>query len=84
MDRVLGNMDTSITSITEEKIQSEGVKLYKGVSVEGFEGKNGVVIKVITDQGIHEADLVLLVIGAKPNTKLAQETGIELGGRRRH
>jgi NADPH-dependent 2,4-dienoyl-CoA reductase/sulfur reductase-like enzyme len=79
MDRVLGNMDTSITAIVEEKISSEGVKLCKGVSVEGFEGENGVVTKVVTDQGIHEADLVLLVIGARPNTKIARETSIELG-----
>ncbi len=79
MDRVLGNMDTSITAIVEQKIASEGVKLLKGVSVMGFEGKNGVLTGVITDAGTHDVDLALLVIGAKPNTKLAQETGIELG-----
>jgi NADPH-dependent 2,4-dienoyl-CoA reductase/sulfur reductase-like enzyme len=43
MDRVLGNMDTSITAIVEKKIASEGVTLLKGVSVMGFEGKNGVL-----------------------------------------
>jgi len=79
MDRVLGNMDTSITAIVEKKIASEGVTLLKGVSVMGFEGKNGVLTGVITDAGTHEVDLALLVIGAKPNTKLAQEAGIELG-----
>ena len=79
MDRILGNMDTSITAIVEEKIMSEGVKLSKGVSVKGFEGDNGALARVITDEDTHEVDLALLVIGAKPNTKLAQETGIELG-----
>ena len=79
MDRVLGNMDTSITDIVEKKIVSEGVKLYKGVSVEGFKGTNGTLTKVITDEGVFDVDLALLVIGAKPNAKLAQETGIELG-----
>jgi NADPH-dependent 2,4-dienoyl-CoA reductase/sulfur reductase-like enzyme len=72
-------MDTSITAIVEEKITSEGVKLSKGVSVKGFQGDDGALARVFTDTGIHDVDLALLVIGAKPNTKLAQETGIALG-----
>ena len=79
MDRVLGNMDTSITAIVEEKIEAEGVKLMKGVSVEGFEGKNNAVTTILTDKGPFETDMVLLVIGARPNTKLAADAGIELG-----
>lgn len=79
MDRVLGNMDTSITDIVEEKIAAEGVKLMKGVSVEGFEGKDNVVTKILTDKGPFETDMALLVIGARPNTKLAADSGIELG-----
>lgn len=78
-DRVLGNMDTSITAIVEKKIISEGVRLLKGASVTGFEGNGGALTKVITDTDTYEVDLALLVIGAKPNTKLAQEAGIELG-----
>ncbi len=79
MDRVLGNMDTSITNIVEEKIIEKGVKIFKGTSVEGFAGENGIVTKVLTDKGEFDADMVLLVIGARPNTQLAKDTGIELG-----
>lgn len=79
MDRVLGNMDTSITNIVEEKLKAEGVRLFKETSVEGFKGKDGVVTTVVTDKGEFGADLVLLAIGARPNTQLAREAGIELG-----
>ncbi len=79
MDRVLGNMDVSITAIVEEKIVAEGVRLLKETSVEGFSGSGNLVERVITDKGELEADLVLLVIGARPNTSLAQAAGIELG-----
>ena len=79
MDRVLGTMDKSITDVVEEKIKAEGVKLLKETSVEGFEGSNGTVTGVRTDRGVFDADLVLLAIGARPNTKLAREAGIELG-----
>jgi NADPH-dependent 2,4-dienoyl-CoA reductase/sulfur reductase-like enzyme len=55
------------------------VKLYKETSVEGFSGQDGMATKVITDKGEFEADLVLLAIGARPNTKLAKDAGIALG-----
>jgi NADPH-dependent 2,4-dienoyl-CoA reductase/sulfur reductase-like enzyme len=78
-DRVLGTMDTDITKVVEEKIKAEGVKLYKETSVEGFSGQDGMATKVITDKGEFEADLILLAIGARPNTKLAKDAGIALG-----
>lgn len=79
MDRVLGTMDLEITTIVEEKIQAEGVKLYKETSVEGFRGSKGKVQAVLTDKGEFAADLVLLAIGARPNAELAKKAGIALG-----
>ena len=78
-DRVLGTMDVSITDVVERKILSEGVTLYKGTSVGGFSGQEGKLTKVLTDKGEFEADMALLVIGARANTKLATDAGIELG-----
>lgn len=78
-DRVLGNMDKSITDIVEDKIKAEGIRLLKETSVQGFTGVRGSVTRVITDKGEIEADLVLLSIGARPNTELARQSGIELG-----
>ncbi|MBP1748723.1 MAG: flavoprotein oxidoreductase [Deltaproteobacteria bacterium] len=79
MDRVLGTMDTSITDIIEERISAEGVTLRKGYSVEAFEADNSGVARVATDKGIFAADMVLLVIGARPNTSLAVDVKMELG-----
>jgi CoA-dependent NAD(P)H sulfur oxidoreductase len=78
-DRVLGTMDVSIAEIVERKIITEEVKLYKGTSVEGFAGQDGYLTKVLTDKGGFDADMALLVIGARPHTKLAIEAGVELG-----
>lgn len=79
MDRVLGTMDEEITRTVEEKIQAEGVRLYKETAVEGFTGEKGRVRSVVTDKGEFDADLVLLAIGARPNTELAKSAGIALG-----
>jgi NADPH-dependent 2,4-dienoyl-CoA reductase/sulfur reductase-like enzyme len=81
MDRVLGTMDTEITDIVEGKLAAEEVELHKETSVEGFEGDKGVVRRVITDRGSFDTDLVLLAVGVRPNTKLAQGAGVELGAR---
>ena len=78
-DRVLGTMDREIAGIVEEKIISEGVGFLKETSVAGFAGKDGVVTAVETDRGRFDADLVLLCIGARPNSAIARDGGIALG-----
>ncbi len=79
MDRVLGTMDTEITTIVEEKLLAEGVKLFKDTSVEGFKGLKGKVQRVVTDKGEFDADFVLLAIGARPNSEIAKKAGIAMG-----
>ncbi len=61
-------------------ITSKGVILHCGDGVESFkdDGK-GRVSKVITEQTEIDADLVLLAIGFRPNTQLAQDAGLEVG-----
>ncbi len=78
-DRVLGTMDAEIAAIVEEKIASEGVKLHKETSVQGFVGVGGKVTAVLTDKGEFDADIVLLAIGSRPNAGLAADAGIRLG-----
>ena len=79
MDRILGTMDQEIIQEVEEKLNAEGVRLYKETSVQGFEGVAESVKKVITDQGEFYADLVLMGVGVRPNNRLAKKAGIELG-----
>ncbi len=59
-------------------ISSKGVTLHVNDGVSSFEGK-GRVQKVKTEKTEIEADIVLLAIGFRPNTKLAQDAGIESG-----
>lgn len=80
MDRVLGTMDAEITKIVEAKLTENGVDLRKETSVESFEG-DGRVEKVLTDQGEFPADFVILAVGVRPNTSLAEKAGVTLGVR---
>jgi NADPH-dependent 2,4-dienoyl-CoA reductase/sulfur reductase-like enzyme len=47
-----------------------GVKFALGESVKSFKGAGGKVTAVVTDKGEHEADMVILCIGFRPNTDL--------------
>ena len=79
MDRVLGTMDQSVTGIVEETLKREGVKLFKETPVLGFEGPEGTVSKVLTGKGEFQADFVILAVGVRPESTLAEAAGIALG-----
>lgn len=65
-------LDKDFTDMAEEAFTEKGVKLVLGEKVQKFEGNDGNVSKVVTDNGEYEADLVVLCIGFAPNTKLIQ------------
>ena len=64
-----------------EDLRARGVKLYLGDALTGFE-KDGDRITVLAKSGLKlKADLVILSIGVKPEIRLAQEAGLEIGPR---
>lgn len=63
-------MDKEFTDMAEEQYKGKKIKLALGEKVLKFEGVDGKVTTVITDKGRHEADLVILCIGFKPNTEI--------------
>jgi NADPH-dependent 2,4-dienoyl-CoA reductase/sulfur reductase-like enzyme len=50
------------------------------VTVEGLETADGRVRTVVTSAGTLPADIVVLGLGVRPNTRLAADAGIALGG----
>lgn len=63
-------LDGEFTNLAEQAFRDKGVTVATGEKVVRFEGVEGKVSKVVTDQGTHEADLVILCIGFRPNTEL--------------
>ena len=66
-------LDEPFTEKAEEAFRSHGIQLALGQKVQRFEGEQGKVTKVVTDQGSYEADLVVLCIGFRPNTALVKD-----------
>ena len=73
-DRIMSNyLDKDFTDIAEKEFSSRGVNLVLGEKVQKFEGANGKVTKVVTENGSYDGDLVVLCIGFAPNTKLIKD-----------
>jgi 3-phenylpropionate/trans-cinnamate dioxygenase ferredoxin reductase subunit len=56
--------------------RERGVDIRLGVSVSGFEGRDGRVGGVLTDGGTVPADLVVMGVGVVPNQELAAQAGL--------
>lgn len=68
-----GYYDTDFTNEMRDTLANNGVKLAFGETVKKLTG-NGKVEKVITDKGEHKADMVIMAVGFRPNTKITGDS----------
>ena len=80
LDQILPPLDKDMALLVQKHVMEKGVEVVTSDGVKSFEGNSsGAVTTVITGKRQLPADMVILSIGIKPNTKLAQEAGIEIG-----
>ncbi len=77
--QILAPLDYPIAAMVQQHIRSKGVHLLLNVAVSSFEKQdNG--LKVILNNGdALDADVVIMSIGVKPDTRLAVMAGLKLG-----
>jgi NADPH-dependent 2,4-dienoyl-CoA reductase/sulfur reductase-like enzyme/rhodanese-related sulfurtransferase len=82
LEQVMPPLDHEMAKLVKRYMKKNGIKVKTGDGVAGFQkGENG-GIEVLTEKGIkHEADVVIMAIGVKPETELAKMAGIEIGER---
>lgn len=77
--QILAHVDFPIAAIVQQHIRSKGVDLRLNTAVAGFEKVND-QLKVNLNSGDSiDADIVILSIGVRPDTKLAIAAGLTLG-----
>lgn len=82
LKQVLPPLDPEMAEPVRERLASRGVSLHLGDAVAGFEQDvRGVLLVRTQSNATFPADLVILSIGVRPETKLAKEAGLELGER---
>jgi NADPH-dependent 2,4-dienoyl-CoA reductase/sulfur reductase-like enzyme len=75
----MNTLDEDMAGLVADALTKMGVTLYLGEGVESFEISDGRVTGVKTSKRVLPADLVILAIGIRPNTALAEAAGIPLG-----
>lgn len=79
MPQLLGTLDSDLASFVHAKFASKGVNLKLGVTVKGFESRNGKIAVLADEIPETVADMVVLALGVTPDSSLASKAGLELG-----
>ena len=78
--QVMPPADPEMVAPIEEELRRQGVDLRLGDAVAGFEPGGGETITVLAKSGQRlPAEVVILSVGVKPDTRLAREAGLEIG-----
>jgi NADPH-dependent 2,4-dienoyl-CoA reductase/sulfur reductase-like enzyme len=72
-------VDPDVGEMVQKAIHKLGIEIRTNAHVEGLETENGRVRAVVTPGGSLPADIVVLGLGVRPNTALAEKAGLPLG-----
>ncbi|MEA5137302.1 MAG: DsrE/DsrF/DrsH-like family protein [Candidatus Fimivivens sp.] len=79
-DQVIAPIDPDMAVDVHRHIESKGVRLELSNGVKGMRD-DGCKLHIELDRGSVEADMLIMAIGVRPETKLAKAAGIELNAR---
>ncbi|GGQ39295.1 FAD-dependent oxidoreductase [Couchioplanes azureus] len=75
----MSSIDPDMGERVRAAICGLGIEVRTGTEVQGLETAHGRVRAVVTGDGSLPADIVVLGLGVRPNTTLAEESGIPVG-----
>jgi NADPH-dependent 2,4-dienoyl-CoA reductase/sulfur reductase-like enzyme len=71
--------DAALSSLMLDELTKNGVEFLGGAAASAIEKGVAAPLRVITDQGVRESDLVLIAVGVRPDATLAKSSGIAIG-----
>ncbi|MEU9509508.1 FAD-dependent oxidoreductase [Micromonospora sp. NPDC048170] len=78
-EQPMATVDPDMAELVTDAMRGIGVTIRTGLGVTGLEESDGRVSAVVTDEGPIAADVVVLGLGVRPNTALAEAAGLPLG-----
>lgn len=81
-DQILAPLDYEMAAIIHSHIKDKNIELYLKDGVDSFEEKEGYILTNLKSGKRIKSDIVVMAIGVKPEIKLAQDAGLEIGERR--
>jgi CoA-dependent NAD(P)H sulfur oxidoreductase len=71
--------DAELASLMLEELQSKKVEFVGNTVAQSIEKGTESLLKVTTDKGIWEGDMILMAVGVRPNASLAKSAGVAIG-----
>lgn len=78
-DQPMSTVDGDMGELVADSMREVGIHIRTGLTVTGLEERDGRVTAVVTAEGPMPADLVVLGLGVRPNTALAEAAGLPVG-----
>jgi len=78
-NQVMAPLDYAMAALVQNHIRTKGVALQLNSTVAGFETAGKGLKVLLKDAAAIDADVVILSIGVRPDTKLAVAAGLKLG-----
>ncbi|QOC90537.1 FAD-dependent oxidoreductase [Micromonospora craniellae] len=78
-EQPMSTVDPDMATLVTEAMRGLGVDIRTGVRVDALTERDGRVREVVTDDGPIPADVVVLGLGVRPNTALAEAAGMPIG-----
>lgn len=78
-EQILAPVDFPIAALAQQHLRSKGVNLKLNTTVSGFEQNGSGLDVLLKNGGVLAADVVILSIGVRPDTRLAEQAGLKLG-----
>lgn len=78
-DQVMAPLDYPVAALVQQHIRSKGVTLKLSNAVSGFDKSDKGLMVMLKSGEIIEADVVILSIGVRPDTRLATAAGLKIG-----
>ena len=78
-NQILAPLDYPLAAIAQQHIRSKGVQLLLNSAVTAFEINNNSIKVILKSGDTLDADIVILSIGVKPDTRLLINSGLKIG-----
>lgn len=72
-------LDPEISDLLGKHMVEKSINLKLGQKIVRFEGQDGKLLKAVTDKETLPADIAIVAIGVRPETRLAKAAGLEIG-----
>ncbi|MDF2672455.1 MAG: FAD-dependent pyridine nucleotide-disulfide oxidoreductase, partial [Clostridiales bacterium] len=80
LDQIMAPIDKEMAKMLEKHIIDNGINLITGDGVDKFLGQDSIEVVLKSGKKVN-ADMVILAIGVRAETKLAKDAGLEIGER---